>query len=51
MKASLSERELCEHPMEDIMMDIDWDNIPTHIADPAQTKFLTLLKVYVDDFL
>ena len=36
--------------MEDIMMDIDWDNIPTQISDPTRTKFLTLLKVYVDNF-
>ena len=42
---------LPEHPMENIMMDIDWDNIPTHSSDPTQSKFLTLLEVYVDDFL
>ena len=33
------------------MMSIEWNNIPTHLSDPAQTKFITLLKVYVDNFL
>ena len=39
------------HPMEHIMMDIDWDKIPAHAIDPTQTRFLTLLEVYVDDFI
>ena len=39
------------HPMEDIMMNIDWASIPAHTVDPQTTKFLTLLEVYVDDFI
>ena len=43
--------EATPHPMEDIMMNIDWTTIPAHKAEPALTKFLTLLEVYVDDFI
>ena len=39
------------HPMENIMMNIDWSTIPAHSAQPHNTKFLTLLEVYVDDFI
>ena len=40
-----------KHHMENIMMDIDWSKIPAHAVEPHTTKFLTLLEVYVDDFI
>lgn len=39
------------HPMEEIMMNIDWTTIPAHDSNPTDTKFLTMLEVYVDDFI
>jgi hypothetical protein len=39
------------HPMENVMMNIDWTTIPAHTVDRHTTEFLTLLEVYVDDFI
>jgi hypothetical protein len=44
-------QQLPKHHMEDIVMNIDWSQIPAHTAEPQLTKFLTLLEVYVDDFI
>ena len=38
------------HPMEDIVLDIDWAKIPKADRDPNEA-FLHLLEVYIDDFL
>ena len=38
------------HPMEDIVFDIDWANIPKVERDPNEA-FLHLLEIYIDDFL
>ena len=38
------------HPMEDIVLDINWTNIPKADRDP-QEAFLHLLEVYIDDFI
>ena len=32
-----SDEPLPVHPMEDIMMDIDWKRVPTHASNPVQT--------------
>ena len=42
-------------PMEEIMMDIDWTTIPTPASLPEsekdKRKFLSVLEVYIDDFI
>ena len=42
-------------PMEEIMMDIDWSTIPTPASLPTseqdKRKFLSVLEVYIDDFI
>ena len=38
------------HPMEDIVLDINWANIPKVDRDPNEA-FLHLLEVYIDDFI
>ena len=39
------------HTMEDIMMNIQWDRLPKHLHANTDAKFLTMLEVYVDDFI
>ena len=44
-----------EQPLEDIMMDIDWSTIPP-LPSPSESeddkrKFLSILEVYIDDFI
>ena len=38
------------HPMEDIVLNINWSNIPKIECDPNEA-FLHLLEVYIDDFI
>ena len=38
------------HPMEDIVLNINWANIPKVDRDPNEA-FLYLLEVYIDDFI
>lgn len=42
-------------PMEDIMMDIDWNTVPSPVPPPtterSKRQFVNLLEVYIDDFI
>ena len=50
-KALRTNSQANPHPMEHVMMNIDWTTIPAHTTEPHLTKFLTLMEVYVDDFI
>jgi hypothetical protein len=46
---------MAPQPMEDIMMDIDWTTVPLPARLPSsendKRKFLSVLEVYIDDFI
>jgi hypothetical protein len=50
-----SNRRMPAQPMEEIMMDIDWSTIPRPAPVPTseqdKRKFLSVLEVYIDDFI
>jgi hypothetical protein len=50
-----TKKVMAPQPMEDIMMDIDWTTVPLPARLPSsendKRKFLSVLEVYIDDFI
>jgi hypothetical protein len=50
-----TKKVMAPQPMEDIMMDIDWTTVPLPARLPSSEndkgKFLSVLEVYIDDFI